>query len=584
MYKIYVLAVKLIALSVLLLFLLSSCTTSVEKGDDYLYKFNDEVSAITNQPEKIKALGKRELEKYKKTGDRLYLISSKYCGLFIRHGEFPNIDEITLDYELLNLNNNQYNYITITSNFNLAYQFVNISPDQSMQFLNKAIEMDEKTGKMYILPHMYHLKGNLYYNKEDNSKALAYYNKALESYIKRGRKDDVLYIASMYNNMGIVYKKTKNIDTAIEKAQKGVNILKEKKNLTQDEKKHIQRFSSLLATYYIEKKEFLYAEKLLTTALEYFKKNEAYYDDAIVAAKRLIDIYSITGEKEKHISVIHFLTSIEPRIKSIPSKISVNEILRNYYSDINDLQHLKLVSGNLLALERQHDIISEEKLQKVSDTLYKYVLQKIHEEYNHKIADNKKRNWALLALALFIVLFLVWLITYIRKKNKVEKELLEQQKYILEENKRLLENDVQLHKEKNKKLNLNLNLKLETEKALLENLKKIRKTKHTDVEKNLKELQFKINNLIQIDKKNYDFINESSMENKLFMDKLSQQFPCLTEQELKLCVYFKLNLSSKEISLLEGITSGSVRVYKTKIKSKMKLERQEGLNDFLSRF
>lgn len=66
------------------------------------------------------------------------------------------------------------------------------------------------------------------------------------------------------------------------------------------------------------------------------------------------------------------------------------------------------------------------------------------------------------------------------------------------------------------------------------------------------------------------------------MEKLSQQFPSLTEQELKLCAYFKLNLSSKEVSLLEGITSGSVRVYKTKIKSKMGLGKEQKLDDFLN--
>jgi len=71
-----------------LLILLCSCNTSVEKSNDYLNQFNDEVFAIINQPEKIKVLKKRELEKYKKTGDRLYLISSEYCGLFTHHDKY----------------------------------------------------------------------------------------------------------------------------------------------------------------------------------------------------------------------------------------------------------------------------------------------------------------------------------------------------------------------------------------------------------------------------------------------------------------------------------------------------------------
>ncbi|MDR6923730.1 MULTISPECIES: tetratricopeptide repeat protein [Chryseobacterium] len=581
MCKVYLLAVKLISLFVLLVILLCSCTSSVEKGNDYLYKFNDESFAMINQPEKINALKKRELEKYKKTGDRLYLISSEYCGLFTHHDKFPDTEQVFLIYKILNLNNDQYDYITITCNFNLAYQFLNISPAQSMEFLDRAIEIDEKIGKMYLLPDMYHLKGKLYYDRKDYNKALLYYNKAMECYIKRRKKGYILYIASMYSNLGTVYEKQKNIDLAIENAQKAISILNEKKKLTSEEQYYLQYFKGPLAIYLTEKKDYEQAEKLLLTALEHYKKID-FYDDSISAIQKLIDIYKKSGEKGKYASIINSLIEIEPKANTLPFKITANKMLQDYYSEINDLQNLKLVSKNLTALEHQHDTDSKEKLQKVSDSLYNYVLQKIDEEYDRKMAENKKRNWALLALALFTVLFLIWLITYTKKKNKREKELLEHQKLILEENKRLLEKDVQLHKEKNKNLNLNLNLKIETEKALLENLKKIRKTKKTDVEQNLKELQFKINNLIQIDKKNYDFINESSLENKLFTEKLSHQFPSLTEQELKLCVYFKLNLSSKEVSLLEGITSGSVRVYKTKIKSKMGLEREEGLNEFLN--
>lgn len=167
-----------------------------------------------------------------------------------------------------------------------------------------------------------------------------------------------------------------------------------------------------------------------------------------------------------------------------------------------------------------------------------------------------------------------------RKKKK--DELLEKEKIILETSKEILEKDLQLQKEKVKNLHLNLNLRTETQKAFLENLKKIKKTKNIEPEEILRDLQFKINNLIQLDNKDNELINESSLENKLFMDKLSENFPILSHQELKLCVYFKLNLSGKEIAILEKFTVGSIRVYKAKIKSKMGLSKEENLNDFLN--
>ncbi|KPE49909.1 tetratricopeptide repeat protein [Chryseobacterium indologenes] len=572
--------IKFIALLAIFFILLASCNTSRHDGDNYLYKIHDEVSAAGNKPQKIMKIVNRELEKYKKSGDRLYLISSKYCDLFNYQGDIE-IEQVPKAYELLGLNNGKYNFITIACNFSLAYKFVNTSPDQSMQFLDSAIEDDEKTGKMYFLPHMYHLKGKLYYDKKEYNKARLYFNKAMEYYIRRGKESDTLYIASMYSNLGMVYKETNNIDLAIEKLQKGIDILKKKKNPDSEDRYHIQFFSGNLASYLIEKKDYPKAEKLLITELEYCKKNNCY-NDAVISSQRLISIYSITGQKDQYDSIINFLISLEPQIKSIDYKIVTNEVFRDYYADNNDLHNLKLISKRLESLQHEYYSISEERLQKSSNSLYKYVLKKTRQEYDDKISDNKNKIGILLILILLTVAFSIWKIIDIRKKNKEEKVLLENQKLELEDNKKLLEQDVQLHKEKNRNLNLNLNLKIETEKAFLENLKKIRRTKNTNIDETLKDLQFKINSLIQIDKKNDNLINESTLENKLFMNKLSNQFPSLTEQELKLCVYFKLNLSSKEVSLLENITSGSVRVYKTKIKSKMGLEKGQDLNSFLN--
>lgn len=116
----------------------------------------------------------------------------------------------------------------------------------------------------------------------------------------------------------------------------------------------------------------------------------------------------------------------------------------------------------------------------------------------------------------------------------------------------------------------------------MENLRKIKKAKDIDTEQMLRDLMFKLNNLMQIDKRNNDLINESSTENRLFLEKLAAKYPDLTKKELGLCTYFRMKLSSKEISSLEDTTTGTVRVYKTKIKNKLGLGREEDLTAFLN--
>lgn len=49
-------------------------------------------------------------------------------------------------------------------------------------------------------------------------------------------------------------------------------------------------------------------------------------------------------------------------------------------------------------------------------------------------------------------------------------------------------------------------------------------------------------------------MTESSGGNDQFIQKLSTQFPFLTKKELKRGIYFRMNLSSKEISALSNTT------------------------------
>ncbi len=73
-------------------------------------------------------------------------------------------------------------------------------------------------------------------------------------------------------------------------------------------------------------------------------------------------------------------------------------------------------------------------------------------------------------------------------------------------------------------------------------------------------------------------------ESKRYANLILLKHPDLTEKEVRLCYYFKINLSAKEVANLEGLTDGSVRVYKTKLKAKMRLHPSERLTAYLKSF
>jgi hypothetical protein len=101
-------------------------------------------------------------------------------------------------------------------------------------------------------------------------------------------------------------------------------------------------------------------------------------------------------------------------------------------------------------------------------------------------------------------------------------------------------------------------------------------------QKELKNMLFLRMKTIEDLTKRYAIIfNTDNEESQKFAQSLLHKFPELNKKEVRLCYYFKLNLSSKEISNLEGLTNGSVRVYKTKLKNKLGLKYEDNLNKYL---
>jgi DNA-binding CsgD family transcriptional regulator len=56
-----------------------------------------------------------------------------------------------------------------------------------------------------------------------------------------------------------------------------------------------------------------------------------------------------------------------------------------------------------------------------------------------------------------------------------------------------------------------------------------------------------------------------------FYDKLLMQEPDLTEHDIKLCAYLKLNLSNKEIAQYENVTLRAIQTKRYRLKKKMQL-------------
>ncbi|MCM4161362.1 histidine kinase [Antarcticibacterium flavum] len=191
---------------------------------------------------------------------------------------------------------------------------------------------------------------------------------------------------------------------------------------------------------------------------------------------------------------------------------------------------------------------------------------------------------ALTVYFLFFIL-LVYLINklYKRKHQKVirenEKELrmknLEAEKRIIELQNEQLERDME---SKNKELavsTMSLIKKNEFLSSIKEKLKDSRAS--GEVSSVIKTIDKDIS-----EEDNWKFFKEAfNNADKDFFKKIKSRHPNLTANDLKLCAYLRLNLTSKEIAPLLNISVKSVEIKRYRLRKKMDLEHDVNLVDYI---
>ena len=73
------------------------------------------------------------------------------------------------------------------------------------------------------------------------------------------------------------------------------------------------------------------------------------------------------------------------------------------------------------------------------------------------------------------------------------------------------------------------------------------------------------------------FIEKFNQNNPRFLEKLLKKHPSLSQREILLCMYLKLNFSSKDISKKMKVSPGTIDTYRYKIRKKVGLNRKESL-------
>ena len=193
----------------------------------------------------------------------------------------------------------------------------------------------------------------------------------------------------------------------------------------------------------------------------------------------------------------------------------------------------------------------------------------------------------LYVVCFFLLIFIIhsaYRIYYRRQKRRLleqsHKELklkeLATQKEIMQLKNEQLEQDVESKSRELANSTMNLIKKNEFLNAIKSELLK-RKPLDSTIKKVIKIIDKNLNN-------NDDWkMFEEAFNNadKDFLKKIKTKHPSLTPNDLRLCAYLRLNLSSKEIAPLFNISAKSVEVKRYRLRKKMDLEKEISLTDYI---
>jgi AraC family chitin signaling transcriptional activator len=224
-----------------------------------------------------------------------------------------------------------------------------------------------------------------------------------------------------------------------------------------------------------------------------------------------------------------------------------------------------------------------------------------------KIANSQPENiavyrftitkpWYLTGFAWFVYILLFLVAAYYINRayhkyyQKQKEKLIEENNLLLEIS--ALENEQQLMKLKNEQLSQDFEAKnkelavstmsLIKKNELLEIIKQdLKKSSEENSGRNIKSVISTINRNITQDN-SWDIFKEAfDNADKDFLKKIKTAHPSLTPNDLRLCAYLRLNLSSKEIAPLINISVRSIEIKRYRLRKKMELSHEQGLVEYI---
>ncbi len=476
--------------------------------------------------------------------------------------------------------------------------------DSALYAANEALVLSEQLNNAYERATTLHTMGIIYRALGDPDRAVKLFFESLQIFEEL---DDKSGISRSFNSIGILFADQDDLDRARDYYTQSLKISRELGDfagiarglnnlavLEKDEGKIEVRKQYLFEAAKINRQ----IGQKLWEGINYHNLGEAYLDAAL------------------HDSAFHFfrlaLQHFE-QLKNIPQMVSALLDLSIYYEALDDMTQSNIAAQRAMHLADSADVmrskiqaarrLSEvnkligDELNSLRYSLLSYQLQdsinkeestnriRLNEMLNEydralqaKKLEQQKKDAAYLIIIITIVFLAILAVFIMLARMKLNRK-----------NALLLKKDLEAELEsKNKELTISVMSLMKKNETITNIAKRLNKL-HRDQDK--EDILSDMRSIIKDFKRSSeneiwdDFDRRFREVHNDFYQQLTKQFPNLSPNELKLCAFMRMNLSSKEISELTGQRVPSIDIARSRLRKKLGIAHSEvNLANFLSQF
>jgi len=344
---------------------------------------------------------------------------------------------------------------------------------------------------------------------------------------------------------------------------------------------------TLKHTDWVNSNDLLYYQSMGLVADIYVAQGK--YEEGLHLAQQILDHYDSTGidymrgyteltlanallELERNDEVLEPLKSAERIAQEQgiqPLMVEVYKTLKKYYKQQNNLDLYSKYDQLYVSLN--DSVNGAQQALVANEVVTEYEINEKQEEIQQLSQSKQKQNRYWLIGGISTLLLVVLFYNLLKRKIKEQKRT-------------LINNNEQLS-EKERTLASN-SLLIASQKELLQkiktNLQNTSSHLHNGVAVDLNNIARMINQNIDEKDQWQVFLDQFNQIQPGFFKTLHDLYPELTNYDLRLCAYFRLHMSNREIASLLNISYESVIKARYRLKKKMNLKKEKKVDEYIA--